>query len=52
MQKDPFVTAQLLSLKIGISLRKIETNIKKLKEIGYINRIGPAKGGHWEVIQK
>jgi ATP-dependent DNA helicase RecG len=37
---------------VGISQRKIKENIAKLKERGYLKRIGPAKGGHWEIIQE
>ena len=29
---------------------KKEENISKLKAKGLIRRVGPAKGGHWEVI--
>ena len=35
---------------VGISPRKVEENISKLKEIGYIKRIGPAKGGPWQIL--
>jgi predicted HTH transcriptional regulator len=27
-------------------------HIKKMKAAGIIRRIGPDKGGHWEVIEK
>jgi len=49
MQKDPYISAIKLSEVVGISHRKIESNIAKLKEKGLIRRIGPAKGGHWEI---
>jgi len=51
MQNDPYISAKVLAEKVGISVRKIETNIKKLKDMGYIKRIGPAKGGHWKIIK-
>ena len=35
---------------IGISGRSIERNIESLKKKGLLKRIGPAKGGHWQVI--
>ena len=50
MQNDPYISAKVLANKVGISVRKIETNIKKLKDLEFIKRIAPAKGGHWEVI--
>jgi biotin operon repressor len=37
---------------IGISKRAILKQIDKLKEQGRLRRIGPAKGGYWEVIEK
>jgi predicted HTH transcriptional regulator len=33
----------------SLSSRSIERNIRKLQEQGRLRRIGPAKGGHWEV---
>jgi ATP-dependent DNA helicase RecG len=50
--RDPLISANKISDEIGISSRKVEENIKKLKEKGIIKRIGPAKGGHWEVIKR
>ena len=48
--KDAGISANELSELMDISQRKIEENIKKLKEKGRLKRIGPDKGGHWEVI--
>jgi len=39
-----------IALKIGISPRAVEKQIAKLKKSGRLRRIGPAKGGHWEVL--
>ena len=47
---NPYVSARELSEIVGISSRKIEENIKKLKALGAVRRIGPAKGGHWKVL--
>ncbi|MCK5161014.1 MAG: putative DNA binding domain-containing protein [Candidatus Aureabacteria bacterium] len=52
MKKNPYVSANELSKTVGISQRKIESNISKLKEKKLVKRIGSAKGGHWEVIKK
>lgn len=38
-----------LASKLGISTTEIEKHIKKLKEQNIIQRIGSAKGGHWEI---
>jgi len=32
---------------LGISTTAVENNIKKLKDIGMLERKGPAKGGYW-----
>jgi len=46
------ISAKDLSDIIGISQRKIEENIPKLKKKELIKRSGSPKGGHWEVIDK
>jgi ATP-dependent DNA helicase RecG len=48
---EPNITALQLSKIIGLSHRKVQENIKKLKLKGFITRIGPAKGGHWEITK-
>ena len=50
MQNNSYVTAKILAEILGISVRKIETNIRKLKNRGLIKRIGSPKGGHWEIM--
>jgi len=50
MIHNPTVSARELAEIAGISSRKIEENIKKLKALGMVKRIGPAKGGHWEIM--
>ena len=52
MVENPNISVRDLSDIIGISKRKIEENISKLKKKGLIKRIGPAKGGYWEVIEE
>ncbi|MCK5281805.1 MAG: putative DNA binding domain-containing protein [Nanoarchaeota archaeon] len=49
ISKNPSISAKELSRLINISSRKIEENIAKLKQKGILKRIGPAKGGHWEI---
>ena len=46
------VTAKELSLIVGINVRNIEKNLKKLKKKGLLKRVGPARGGHWEIIKR
>jgi predicted HTH transcriptional regulator len=50
MLYDSFVTVAQLVKMVGISSTAVENNIRYLREHGLIRRIGPAKGGHWEVL--
>jgi ATP-dependent DNA helicase RecG len=49
LKENPSLTAQQLSDKVGITKRRVEANIKSLKELKLIERIGAAKNGHWVV---
>jgi len=51
MVENPNISAKDLSDIIGISKRKIEENISKLKKKELIKRIGSPKGGYWEIIE-
>ena len=48
MQDDEKVTAKLLAETVGISVRKIEENIAKLKKLAVIDRVGGTRGS-WKV---
>ncbi len=52
MRENPTVTKAELAAVLGIHGSNVDRNIQKLKRLGLISRIGPAKGGHWEVIDK
>lgn len=47
---SPEISAGELASSIGISSRAVEKQIAVLKRKGQLKRIGPARGGHWEVI--
>lgn len=51
MKKNPTVSAKILSEYVGISVRKIEENIAKLKKLDHLKRIGSTRG-HWEIKEK
>jgi ATP-dependent DNA helicase RecG len=46
------VTIAELSELVGVTTRSVERNLKKLQESGLLERIGPAKGGHWVVREE
>ena len=43
------MTTVTLAEALGISTKAVEKHLSKLKSEGAISRIGPDKGGHWEV---
>lgn len=51
LSMDSSMTIPELAEKIGVTARSIERSIKKLQDEGRLRRIGPANGGHWEVIK-
>lgn len=50
MREDPEISQVKLVEIVGIGSTSIEKNIQYLKNNGYIRRVGPAKGGYWQVI--
>jgi ATP-dependent DNA helicase RecG len=49
--ENPNVTTQELSQILEISAKGVEWQIARLKQEGILKRIGPAKGGHWEIAE-
>ena len=47
--QNPTVSSVEMAEHIGISPTAIDNNIKEMRDI-FIRRIGPKKGGHWEII--
>jgi len=47
IKRNPYVSARELALQVGISHRKIQENIAKLKDYGIIERIGNFTKGTW-----
>ena len=48
--KNPRATARSISKEVGIAPRNVQEHLKYLQEAGILRRIGPDKGGHWEVL--
>src|SRR3989338_1302803 len=51
IKEKPRITQKELSEETGLSRRGIEWNLQKLRNEGIIKRIGPDKGGYWEIIK-
>ena len=49
LSEDGKLSAMALAGKLGISAKSVEKHLANLKADGIIQRIGPAKGGHWKV---
>ena len=47
----PKITIAELIEETGLSRNGVKWNIDKLKGEGRVRRVGPAKGGHWEVVE-
>ncbi len=45
------ISARELAAKVGITPRKIQENIARLKSKGFLKRVGPDKGGYWEILK-
>lgn len=52
LQLHPETTLTDLVKDLQISYKGIEWQFKQMKKVGLIKRIGPNKGGPWEVVEK
>ncbi len=50
VKEDAYITTQRMADLIGIDRSNIARAIKKLQHQGILRRVGPDKGGHWEII--
>ena len=46
-----YITIPQIAEQLGLNARGIAKHIKNLQDEGIIKRIGPDKGGHWEIIE-
>ena len=50
--QDSTLSVPELASRMNKSESAVERAIRKLRETGKLKRIGPAKGGHWQVLEK
>lgn len=50
VKENANISTQEMAERIGIDRRNVTRAIHKLREAGIIHRVGPDKGGHWEII--
>lgn len=51
IKENPSITRKELANLLNLTVKGIDWNIKQLKDAGILRRIGPDKGGHWEVVE-
>jgi len=51
LRKNGNISAHELAGLIDISSRAVEKHLAKLKKLNKIKRVGPDKGGYWEVVE-
>lgn len=52
LSQDNTLSATALARRIGITPKAVEKQITRLKVDGALRRIGPDKGGYWQVVEK
>jgi len=50
--ENPKISRAKLSEILGINPSAVQKHLEKLKSLGLIKRVGPDKGGYWEVLRE
>ena len=51
IKEEPSITTKELADELGVTVKGIEWQLKSLKEKDILRRVGPDKGGHWEITE-
>ena len=51
IKDNPYISAEKIGEKLNRSSRSIQRIIAKLRDDGFLKRIGVTKGGYWEVME-
>jgi len=51
LKAEPDLAARVVAERLGITQRAVEKQIANLRRDGRLRRIGPARGGRWEVLE-
>ena len=49
---DEKISIVEIARQIDMAEKNVENNLRKLKEKGLLNRVGPDKGGYWKILSK
>jgi ATP-dependent DNA helicase RecG len=52
IRHNPQITRQELAIELAMTDSGIKYHLRKMQANGLIGRVGPDKGGHWEVLQQ
>lgn len=50
MRREPEITIAEMARALGVTDRAVKKQIEKMKSANRIRRVGPDRGGHWEVV--
>lgn len=51
LSKNAKLTVPNMAQHLGLTTRAVEKQLAKLKEEGRLRRVGPNKGGHWQILE-
>jgi ATP-dependent DNA helicase RecG len=49
IRDNPDISMQTMASSLGLTRKGVEWQIRKLKQSGILRRMGPDKGGHWQI---
>lgn len=52
IEQNPQITRKIIAIILGLTDSAIAKNLRNLQKEGKLRRVGPDKGGYWEVIKK
>jgi len=47
---DPGISMESMASALGLTRKGVEWQVRKLKQSGMLRRVGPDKGGRWEIL--
>ncbi|MDO9289240.1 MAG: hypothetical protein Q7T83_10660, partial [Thermodesulfovibrionales bacterium] len=50
IKNNPHISKIEMMSQGSLTKKTVEYNLEKLKKKGILKRIGPDKGGHWEIV--
>jgi predicted HTH transcriptional regulator len=50
IRANNMITREELAQSLAMTIKGVDWQIAKLKQEGVLKRIGPDKGGHWEIL--